>query len=282
MFFLRKKCRNILEASSNSKIKAILYIASALFGTKDSRLAFGPFYFLFRMRNKKKYHELVKFRNLYKDKRCFIIGTGPSLTLNDLEKLENEITFGTNTLLKIYSKTNWRAMYYCIIDPNTYQNLEEELIEQKIDSLFYPNNRILDIKIDGSCFALNHSNIYKKYLPQLFKFTKFSDNIEKQVYDGASVIYATIQIAAYMGIKEIFLLGVDCNYSTKNTQHAEGMAYSNYSYKWSEDTSLTMIEGFRIAREYADANGIKIYNASRGGMLEVFPRIDLDEVLSND
>lgn len=279
MFSLREKCRRIIEESSNPMLKAAMYIGSSWIGTQDSRLAFGPFYFLFRMKNRNRYHQLIKFQNIHAGKRCFLIGTGPSLTLEDIEKLGKEITFGTNTLLKIYSKTSWRAKYYCIIDPNTYKNLEGEVIEQDLKNLFYPNNRIRNSKIHGYCFALNHSDAYKKYLSKWFSFTKFSDDMEKQVFDGASVIYATMQIAIYMGIKEIYLLGVDCNYSTENTKHAEGMSYSNYQYKWTENTGITMIEGFKIAKKYADAKGIKIYNASRGGQLEVFPRVDLDEVL---
>ena len=32
------------------------------------------------------------------------------------------------------------------------------------------------------------------------------------------------------------------------------------------------------ARRYADKNGIKIYNATRGGKLESFVRVNFDEV----
>jgi hypothetical protein len=42
-----------------------------------------------------------------------------------------------------------------------------------------------------------------------------------------------------------------------------------------------MIEAYREAKKYADLHNIKIYNATRGGMLEVFERVDLDKVLLN-
>jgi len=35
-----------------------------------------------------------------------------------------------------------------------------------------------------------------------------------------------------------------------------------------------MIAGYQAARDYADNNGLKIYNATRGGKLEVFERVD--------
>ena len=38
--------------------------------------------------------------------------------------------------------------------------------------------------------------------------------------------------------------------------------------------------GYKCAKDYADSHGIKIYNATRGGELETFERVDLDEILS--
>lgn len=42
-----------------------------------------------------------------------------------------------------------------------------------------------------------------------------------------------------------------------------------------------MIEGFKVAKKYADEHGINIYNATRGGMLEVFPRVNLEDVVGD-
>jgi hypothetical protein len=43
-----------------------------------------------------------------------------------------------------------------------------------------------------------------------------------------------------------------------------------------------MIAAYKEAKNYADGHGIKIYNATRGGMLEVFERVDLDRVVSRE
>lgn len=40
-----------------------------------------------------------------------------------------------------------------------------------------------------------------------------------------------------------------------------------------------MISDYQCAKIEADRLGVKIYNATRGGMLEVFERVDLDEIL---
>ena len=45
----------------------------------------------------------------------------------------------------------------------------------------------------------------------------FSRDIASVVYSGQTVTYSMIQFAAYMGFKEIYLIGVDCNYSKDNS-----------------------------------------------------------------
>ena len=42
---------------------------------------------------------------------------------------------------------------------------------------------------------------------------------------------------------------------------------------------LRMRNGFREMSGVAKQYEVEIYNATRGGMLEVFPRVDLDKVL---
>ena len=51
-----------------------------------------------------------------------------------------------------------------------------------------------------------------------------------------------------------------------------------------EHTNYKTVKEFfyKSAKEYADSNGIKIINCTRGGMLEVFPRMSLEEVLGKN
>ena len=103
----------------------------------------------------------------------------------------------------------------------------------------------------------------------------FSEDVARVVYGGATVTYACIQIAVYMGFKEIYLLGVDCNYCKGSN--------SNYFF-WEQKADVMnhkedrMVLSYESAREYADSHGIKIYNATRGGMLEVFERVEFDSL----
>ena len=40
-----------------------------------------------------------------------------------------------------------------------------------------------------------------------------------------------------------------------------------------------MITAYKVAKKYTERTDVKIYNATRGGMLEVFERVNLDEVI---
>ena len=39
---------------------------------------------------------------------------------------------------------------------------------------------------------------------------------------------------------------------------------------------------YEAAEKYTESKGIKIYNATRGGMLEVFERVDLDSLFEEE
>ena len=236
----------------------------------------------------KRYKKLESFKNS-KNGRCFIVATGPSLTKEDLQKLKNETTFGVNALVKWFPEIGWETTYYAIQDVLTYKKLKHEIdsintsiilfsLESGLSSSEY--NKIVDIKNkNNSC---EYPLYYRDHLYSRFKYqrwnTKFSDNASRIIYDGYTVVYSLIQIAVYMGYKEIYLLGTDCNYKTEKS-HAIDYGYQKRDiYKIQGDR---MIFSYYFAKNYADSHGIKIYNATRGGMLEVFPRVDLDEVLKN-
>ena len=59
---------------------------------------------------------LLALKDIHRGKRGFIIGNGPSLTVADLEKLKNEITFASNRIYLAFDETNWRPTYYNMCD----------------------------------------------------------------------------------------------------------------------------------------------------------------------
>jgi hypothetical protein len=82
-----------------------------------------------------------------------------------------------------------------------------------------------------------------------------------------------------MGFKEIYLLGNDCNYANGIKNFAE---YRDEKERISiSDHGVNMIRAYEVAKTWAGKHDVKIYNATRGGMLEVFERVRLEDVLKS-
>lgn len=243
----------------------------------------------------KSYLKIKSLKNTCKTKRCFILGNGPSLNINDLNLLINEDCFASNRIYDLYDKTIWRPKYYCIQDDKVIKAIK--------------SNLKLAVKNTEKAFLIyNYKHLYKDdilkdervnlfFQPYISTWRKnnkldegcvpFSNDISKGIFNGGSIIYPMIQIAVYMGYKEIYLLGVDHNYIL----NSKGLVDSKLSYckgikaidmKKQYKPALELCEfAFREAKKYCENNNIKIMNATRGGKLEVFDRIDLDLLLKN-
>lgn len=227
---------------------------------------------------------LSSLKNIHLNHRCFIIGNGPSLTTNDLNYLKNEITFAFNRIYYVFDRTEWRPTYYFSEDDKTIFKSKDEINNLRIEKKFFPVNFPRDYNIH-----FEDSNYY------IFKFgdrniePKFSVDIVRGIYWGNTVAYTAIQMAVYMGIKEIFLLGIDHNFSKMMNDKGEIVLDKSVKDYFTEeynadkdDLYIPNVEvstrAFAAAKKYADKNNLKIYNATRGGKLEIFERVDFDNL----
>lgn len=154
----------------------------------------------------------MKFKDIHKGKRCFIVATGPSLRVQDLDKLhENgEICISMNRIFNIFDKTQWRPDYYMIGDMEMIEDLSEQIADLKLPYKFVatePKSYWENPKSKGS---ISYKLLLRGYIHNT---PQFSANVEKGVCHGTNITYLCIQLAAYMGFSEIYLLGVDFNYT---------------------------------------------------------------------
>lgn len=224
------------------------------------------------------YEKMKELKNVHEGERCFIIATGPSLSIQDLEKLNNEKTFSMNSICLLEEDTNWRPTYYGIQDMGVYNSLKDQITQfcKDVQGVLIGDNlaKKIDFSKDNYVFPinfLNHMLEHRKY------HSKFSDNAYSVVYSGYSITYSLLQIAVYMGFKQIYLIGADCNYPINMKHHFKEYSYVDPSFSEAHDR---MIAAYKVAKKYTETHNVKIYNATRGGMLEVFERVNLDNVLS--
>ena len=231
----------------------------------------------------KRYEKLRSFAGKHKGERCFIVCTGPSLAVDDVETLQGEYTFALNSITKIFPRTNWRPTYYVIEDMDAYLGLEDELLSAKLENCF-ASDLLIDMlkpRVDFIAYPfdrLNHSVM--RYRPSMKPHLAFSGNAYAIVYGAFTVACSAMQLAAYMGFKEIYLIGCDCDYSGEK-KHFEDYDSTERKYQKYQiiNEEQKMVMTYQAAKKYTDAHGIKICNATRGGKLEVFERINFDELM---
>ena len=227
--------------------------------------------------------------------RCFIIGNGPSLKIADLELLQNEVTFASNRIYGLFDRTSWRPTYYASQDDGVILEIKDKLLDvsRQVQHMFLNGNvmRVYSAKLK------QQENVSFMYIRPTAVGKKSMDiDVPNGIHNGINISYTMIELAIYMGFTEIYLLGIDHNYVTKINQQGEtvldgnssanyftGIAPLKYEAKVTEkDLSLLMdasTAAYQNAKTYAAAHGIKIYNATRGGHLEVFERVNFDDVV---
>jgi len=216
-----------------------------------------------------------------KDNRCFIIGTGPSLNKTNLSLLKNENLIGVNTLYNGLKKFDIKPKYWCMADQGILKSYYKQILGLDT-TLFIAETAMRD-------FLKNK----KKYLPYVKKqplvlkdlgsmniWNKFGKDITKGVYSGCTVVIQCIQIAYYLGFKEVYLLGCDCDYTKGHYFH--GGTHDFVSGDPFEDKKQRnyLMGAYEICKKTFENDGKKIYNATVGGKLEVFERKSLEEIFN--
>lgn len=235
-------------------------------------------------------NRILEYKNKYLGKRCFIIGLGPSLQIKDLEALGNnkEYSFSVNRIYELYEKTSWRPDFYYISDKTaateeTRVNIEK-MIQNNESEVFYSRHSFSNMPEDAiPCRILDIytplHNTKSKILKKLDKSCKFSMDASDYIHDGMSCVLAVIQLAYFMGFREIYLLGCDCG-SKEGREYGEGLKRRDKNYYEKKDVDM-LLEDYKsladdIKKKKVDIN---IYNATRGGILEEFERVNIDELL---
>lgn len=237
--------------------------------------------------------ELEKFRNIHKGERCFVLGNGPSLSVDDLNTLHdhNEICFASNGIYKLYDRTPWRPTYYTVSDDLVAKTTLEEIKKQSMPVFMSDLYNVMDIeKVERKDFYYVHMHPNAGYV----NHPDFSKDIVNCTYDGCTVVYdLSLQIAAFMGFSEIYLLGVDNTAGMLDGDNHFAGYYSGDEKEKIMDMSAPKFKDFSAQLFYEQMNrafesadrfskkyGFRIYNATRGGRLDVLERVNFDTLFN--
>jgi 6-hydroxymethylpterin diphosphokinase MptE-like len=246
-----------------------------------------------RNRWKSVYHsQVLQLREQYKGlQRCFVIGNGPSLNDTDLGKLQNEVSFGVNGIFLKFAETNFRPTFYVVEDHLVAEDRADAINALRGVTKLFPIYLAYCLDEGQDTIFFNHRP--RKSYPHGFDF---STDASKITYTGCTVTFTCLQLAYCLGVKEIYLIGVDHSYAVPDSTKIEKSynveiydmdeddpnhfdpSYFGKGFRWHNPQSDKMEEAYREAKLVTDAGGCKIFNATRGGKLEVFPRVNYESL----
>lgn len=216
--------------------------------------------------------------------RCWIIGNGKSLKVDQLDRIAGQPAIACNRINLIYPKTKFRPSIY--VHPESLAD-DMQYIRENVDMgiecylgehFAEPPRGVMTLKDAPNIHWLKecHHHLLRFdsqdmpdewHLPQLCSF-------------GGSVNIA-MQVAVQKGFDELVLLGCDLEYRDKKQSHFD----ENYEHGGEQPAFYAGRNAFYghiqamnwIRRKQ---KGIKVVNATEGGLLELWPRAQLDDVLS--
>ncbi len=220
--------------------------------------------------------KLLKYKDIHKGKRCFIVANGPSLKKMDLSLLKNEITIGMNRIFLLKDVNGFVPNYLVVADIDVQlRQFADEYNRIDITRFYNWNTR--------SLFTPSENLMFFK---ESFK-SEFQPDFTKQVGTGKSVAFTCLQLAYFMGFSEVILIGKDHSYNISGMPHDSVKAtgneenhfikgYFKEGYKWDVPDYIGEEYAYSLAKIAFENNNRKVYDATINGKLNIFEKKDFD------
>ena len=238
--------------------------------------------------------------------RLFLIGNGPSLTPADLDMLKGEESWASGRIDLIYPKTDWRPTRgfwgeWCK-GPKDLASIKTNLAEGFPYWMRLTAAEHLLEKFVPMDFPAEPASFWKFELPipmhHRVSFYDWCGSEHAGMFQDrnadivptewhlpgicrfGSTFHVMLQVAIREGYKEIICLGLDLEYNEGQTGNYfdDGYQIKNWGAKLADQTNRTHVYAHQLALQGALNAGAIILNATRGGALDVYPRVDFDSL----
>lgn len=238
--------------------------------------------------------KLREMKDAFKGERCVIIGNGPSLNKLDLSKMRDTATFAVNGIFYAAEKMGFDPTFYVVEDTAVMADNTEAILAYKAKHKLFPAEyRKLMGENDHTTYFRMNRGFYATTSPH-YSVPRFSTDASKRVYCGQSVTIINLQLAYHFGFTEVALIGMDFSYNIPDSVIKEGLVYTsteaddNHFHpdyfgpgkKWKDPKLDRVLINYEQAKVFYEADGRRIVNATAGGNLHVFDRVDYDRWIS--
>lgn len=217
---------------------------------------------------------LLSFQDKHRGERCVIVGNGPSLNQTDLSLLRGVPTFGLNRIYLLFERSEFRPTYLCCFNTTVLEQFHQELKE-------VPCTRFVNLFAAGA-MPPSHETIaiWERFSP------RFRASPDHGLWGGATVTFVALQLAFFMGFSRVVLVGVDHQFASQGEPGKQVRAteddpshfdprYFGAGALWDLPDLETSEWSYAMARQHFERAGRSVVDATVGGRLQVFPKVDL-------
>lgn len=233
--------------------------------------------------------QIKDFKDKHKGVRAFLVGTGPSLKYTDMEKLIGEVNFSLNNIsdywTELYPNTRWRPKYY-------YNSTKSAI---KYDGW----RRKANLAVDNceAAFLSVQSPVKDAENVMRFEFRaigckecgepipRFSIKPNQVVLHYRMSMWGMAQMAVYMGCNPIYFVGCDIGWKAADEVSDDHNHFKDTyagDFTWSpyfaRRENFYHHEAHRYLSGMFEKVGVEAYNATIGGELEEYPRVEFDSL----
>jgi hypothetical protein len=249
-------------------------IGRAVLGEKRGR-ALGRWIEHQDWRYRESMRRLSRYRDVHRGQRCFIVGNGPSLKRTDLSLIAGEKSFGTNRIYLAFDELVFRPSYYVCSNELVVEQCAADIAKLSMPKFIGWHNRELLEFTDDLTFLWTRCGLRSWF------FTDLTEGC----WEGSTVTMVCIQLAYYMGFSEVVLVGVDHSYEYQGRPHEAVVSqgddpnhfntnYFGKGFRWHLPDLAGSELSYRVAKHMFEQDGRRIVDATIGGKLEVFEKVD--------
>jgi hypothetical protein len=221
---------------------------------------------------------LARLKDSHRGERCFILGNGPSLKNTDLSKLWNEYTIGMNRFYLAFPDLGFQTSYYLSVN-----DLVVEQCAADIQALNMPRF----VSWRARRWLQPQDNLY--FLHTTYTGPRFAPDVTGRLWEGATVTYTALQLAFHLGFEQVILIGVDHSFATKGKPNTTVVSqgddpnhfhpgYFGKGFRWQLPDLDTSEVAYAMARQAYERAGRQVMDATVGGHLRIFPRVEYDSL----
>lgn len=215
------------------------------------------------------------YRDLHHGRRCFVLGNGPSLRHTDLSLLKNETTFGANRIYLLFPELGFPTTYYLAVNTLVVEQCASDIAALPIPKFVTWRARRW---LPGDAGMIFLDTDYTQP-------ANFTGDPTRRLFEGSTVTYTALQLAYYMGCDPVILIGVDHSFATQGRPNVTVVStgddpnhfhpgYFGKGFRWQLPDLPASEAAYRLARDAYRAAGRSILDATVGGKLTVFPKVD--------